>query len=46
MKGEERAGFAAKFTIKHTDYGMDEMVGASLIGDDVTIEISFEGIKK
>lgn len=44
MKGEERAGFATEFTIKRSDYGMDKMVGP--VGDDVAIEISFEGVKK
>ena len=46
MKGEERAGFAASFKIKRSDFGMDKMVGESLIGDEVTIDISFEGVKK
>jgi len=46
MKGEERAGFSADFTIKRSDYGMDKMLGDTLIGDDVSIAVSFEGVKK
>lgn len=46
MKGEERAGFSAEFKIKRSDFGMDKMLGDSLIGDEVSIEVSFEGVKK
>jgi polyisoprenoid-binding protein YceI len=46
MQGEERAGFSCSFKIKRSDFGMDKMLGDSLIGDEVSIEISFEGVKK
>jgi len=43
MKGEKRSGFSTAFSIKRSDYGMTKMVGP--IGDDVNIEISFEGVQ-
>lgn len=40
--GNSRIGFSGDFTLKRSDYGMKTMVGP--IGDEVAIEISFEGI--
>jgi len=42
--GNERTGIEAKFTIKRSDFGMNYM--AELLGDDVEIYFSSEGIKK
>lgn len=42
--GKDRTGFFLQKTIKRSDYGMTGMTGA--IGDDVSITISIEGIKK
>ena len=39
-----RSGFTANFTIKRSDFGMGFMLGA--LGDDVTLMIGIEGIKK
>lgn len=39
-----RAGFDTNFTIKRSDFGMDKMVGP--VGDEVTLWISLEGVKK
>jgi polyisoprenoid-binding protein YceI len=39
-----RSGFTANFTIKRSDFGMNYMVGA--IGDEVTLMIGIEGVKK
>ena len=44
MQGKVRHGFATEFTLKRSDYGMDNMVGP--VGDEVTLMISFEGIKQ
>ena len=46
MKGEERAGFSASFKIKRSEFGMNQMLGSTMIGDEVTIEVSTEGVKK
>ena len=39
--GGYRTGFATEFTIKRSDYGMDQML--EMVGDEVTLMISFEG---
>ena len=39
-----RSGFTANFTIKRSDFGMGFMLGA--LGDDVTLMIGIEGVKK
>ena len=39
-----RAGYEAHFNVKRSDYGMDKMVG--MIGDDVYLTVSFEGVKQ
>ena len=44
FKGEYRAGFSTSFKIKRSEYGMTGSVGP--VGDEVAIEVSFEGIKK
>jgi polyisoprenoid-binding protein YceI len=44
MKDEFRAGGETQFTIKRGDFGMTYMQGA--VGDDVTLIVSLEGIKK
>lgn len=44
FKGEYRAGFSSSFKIKRSDFGMGGSIGP--IGDEVSIEVSFEGIKK
>lgn len=44
MKDEYRAGGETQFTIRRGDFGMTYMPG--IIGDDVTLIISLEGIKK
>jgi len=46
FKGEEIAGFSSDFKIKRNDFGMDKLVGDSMIGDEVTISVSFEGVKQ
>ena len=44
MKDEYRAGGETKFTIKRSDFGMNYMQG--VLGDEVTLIISLEGIRK
>ena len=39
-----RAGYEAHFSIKRSDYGMDKMVG--MVGDEVYLTVSFEGVKQ
>jgi polyisoprenoid-binding protein YceI len=43
-KGMQRVGFTTGLAIKRSDYGMTNMIGP--VGDDVTLIISFEGIKQ
>lgn len=42
--GKDRAGFFAKFTIKRSDFGMNNMLPE--VGNNIAITFSFEGIKK
>jgi len=42
--GSYRVGFMVNFTLKRSDYGMDNMIGP--VGDDVEMWISFEGTRK
>ena len=43
-RGVQRTGYSGEFTIKRSDFGMDKMLEA--IGDDIQVQISFEGTKK
>jgi polyisoprenoid-binding protein YceI len=43
-KAGPRAGYEAHFNVKRSDYGMDKMVG--MVGDDVYLTVSFEGVKQ
>jgi polyisoprenoid-binding protein YceI len=43
-KGMHRIGFTTELTLKRSDYGMDKLLNA--VGDEVTIAISFEGVRK
>jgi polyisoprenoid-binding protein YceI len=40
----QRTGFVGEFTIKRSEFGMDKMVGPA--GDEIYVQISFEGTKK
>jgi polyisoprenoid-binding protein YceI len=44
LQGEARAGGETHFTIKRSDFGMNFQQG--LVGDDVTIILSLEGVKQ
>jgi polyisoprenoid-binding protein YceI len=44
MKGASIAGVDANFVVKQSDFGITKMAAA--IGDDVTVFVSIEGIKK
>lgn len=44
MKGEQRFGGAADFTVKRSDFGIDYLPQA--LGDDVDVIVSVEGVKK
>jgi polyisoprenoid-binding protein YceI len=43
-KGVHRTGYSTQFPIKRSEWGMDKM--APMIGNEVWIAISFEGVKK
>jgi polyisoprenoid-binding protein YceI len=42
--GAQRTGFSTDLTIKRSDFKMDKML--QMIGDEVPVSISFEGVKK
>lgn len=44
MDGEDLVGFETTLSLKRSDYGMSNMVGA--IGDDVTLTIAVEAARK
>lgn len=43
-KGVQRTGYSTEFKIKRSDFGMNQAL--QMIGDDVFIQMSFEGTKK
>jgi polyisoprenoid-binding protein YceI len=43
-KGVHRTGFSAEVAVKRSDFGVTKFAGA--VGDNVYIEVSFEGTKK
>jgi polyisoprenoid-binding protein YceI len=43
-RGVQRTGFSGEFTIKRSDFGMDKMTQA--VGDEIHVQMSFEGTKK
>ena len=44
MHGEQRSGFETFFEIKRSDFGMNAM--PDLLGDDVKLMVSIEGVKE
>src|SRR5262249_9433237 len=43
-RGVHRTGYFAEFVIKRSDFGMDKMLEA--VGNDIHVQLSFEGTKK
>jgi polyisoprenoid-binding protein YceI len=43
-KGFRRVGFSGAVKLKRSEFGMDKMVGP--VGDEIPVEVSFEGVKK
>lgn len=47
LKGVERTGADATFSLKRSDFGIDYMLkGENSIGDDIQVMVSIEGIKQ
>lgn len=46
MKGQQRTGFSTGFIVKRSDFNVAKKVGPGMLGDDVHVAISFEGVKK
>lgn len=42
--GGQRIGFETKFTIRRSDYGMNQML--DLLGDEVTLMVGVEGVRQ
>jgi polyisoprenoid-binding protein YceI len=42
--GDNRIGFLSQFSLKRSDFGMNNMVGP--IGDEVSVIVSFEGVER
>ncbi|GIW22688.1 MAG: hypothetical protein KatS3mg068_1695 [Candidatus Sericytochromatia bacterium] len=45
-KGQKVVGGETTFTIKRSDFGMNYMQGPGMLGDEVTLILSFEGVLK
>ena len=43
-KGNHRVGFETTFTIKRSDFGMNNML--EIVGDEVTLTVSYEAIRQ
>jgi polyisoprenoid-binding protein YceI len=43
-RGVQRTGYTGEFTIKRSEFGMDKMIGP--VGDEIFVQLSFEGTKK
>jgi polyisoprenoid-binding protein YceI len=43
-KGGQRTGYTAEFKLKRSDFGISKF--APILGDDVWVNVSFQGIKK
>jgi polyisoprenoid-binding protein YceI len=41
--GTTRTGYSTQLKLKRSDFGMNQMLG--MVGDDIYIQISFEGVK-
>lgn len=46
MKGQQRTGFSTSFIVKRSEFNVAKKVGPGMLGDDVYVTVSFEGVKK
>jgi polyisoprenoid-binding protein YceI len=44
--GDARSGFLCQLELKRSDYGMNNLLENNLVGDAVSVTISFEGVKQ
>jgi polyisoprenoid-binding protein YceI len=44
--GGERVGFDTSFTVKRSDFGMTTMLDNGGVGDEITVFVSIEAVKK
>ncbi len=44
--GKFRTGGDAQFVVKRSDFGMKYMTGPNEVGDEITMNVSFEGIRR
>jgi polyisoprenoid-binding protein YceI len=44
--GDARSGFLCQFELKRSDYDMTNLLEKNLVGDAVSVTISFEGVKQ
>ncbi|MEX0613338.1 MAG: YceI family protein [Pirellulales bacterium] len=44
--GDARSGFLCQLELKRSDYGMTNLLENNLVGDAVSVTISFEGVKQ
>jgi polyisoprenoid-binding protein YceI len=44
--GDLRSGFLCQLELKRSDYGMTNLLENDLVGDAVSVTISFEGVKQ
>jgi polyisoprenoid-binding protein YceI len=44
VRGARKTGYSTEFTIKRSDFGIDKSLDS--LGDEVEIDVSFQGVKK
>ena len=45
-RGTHRIGFTARFQVKRSEFGISPRTPATVLGDDVWVDIGFEAVKK
>jgi polyisoprenoid-binding protein YceI len=46
FKGMQKTGFSTSFKIKRSDFGVGTKFDAKMLGDEIWVEVGFEGAKK
>jgi polyisoprenoid-binding protein YceI len=45
-RGKQRTGFYGDFTVKRSDFGVGAGKFSGMLGDEIPVSVSFEGVKK
>src|SRR5262249_8355327 len=46
MKGVQKIGFTTDFQVKRSEFGVAKKIGPKMLGDDIWVNISFQGAKR